>query len=213
MAHVIQMNDILSCRVVAFDNNKTQMGVNVLWYVCTGTGPGATSTELDLSASLTATLKPVYLPIMHAHADFRGLGVTVVKPVRFIEQHTSPGAPIAGTGGPDAMPLQVSYLIKILTALAGRKNRGRIYPPFPPSAFANTDGTMTAGAQTALGNLQAAIPLTITLGALPAVTNLALGVYHKSTGTISIATSTAPVFRWATQRRRGDEGRTNIAPF
>ena len=127
---------------------------------------------------------------------------------------------VHGTAGTQCNPTQVAGLLRFTTAHTGRAYRGRIFLPFPPTASIDTDGTPDAGyvsLSTALFTNWYAGGV-ITFGAntytwFPCI-------YHRKTaksgtpaaGTYTPIVAGAGVKLWATQRKRGDLGKTNV-PF
>lgn len=209
MAQALANGMILSARIVCAAGD--QIGVNVLWYVVSGVS-GAPHLDSEVATALDNALAVPYKTWLTVNANYRGVGVSIVKPVRFVEVIGNAGAG-AGTTAGDMLPRQISGLISFLTPNAGHQYRGRIYPPFLPRTYTDANGKALALLATNLAGIRAAIPNLITLGAIPNVTNLQHVIYHRKTNTTTPVNFYLSHTLTATQRRRGDEGRTNVTPF
>jgi hypothetical protein len=119
-----------------------------------------------------------------------------------------------GDNAGDALPRQTSGIISLVTALGGRKNRGRVYVPFPSETDNAIAGHPTAGYVTALGDLAAILtgPY-IGVGAGGNTNDLQPVILHRVDGSVTPITGHFERSFWATQRRRGDFGRPNTGPF
>lgn len=188
-----------------------QAGINVLhFYVSSKAGTGATDTEIG-QAFNTATAA-VLKACLSANASFRGTSIRKIAPAVGLEQFNITGQGAGGVAG-DLMPKQVSGIITWRTALPGRAYRGRSYVAFPGEADNDVDATPTAGYLTRLTALANAWDVPITAGAAGNTNLLKLAIYHRVfAGTTLVDTYTVRD-RWATQRRRGDYGRTNLLPI
>lgn len=204
------LNDIYAVKLVSYDTS--QVGINLLHHQVSAVG-GAGLSDLQIANGLQTIFAPLYAILLNNNATFRGVQVQKVAPIPVNVAVNSTGAPSVGSGGATALPKQVSGLISAYTTLAGRSNRSRVYVAFPSATQNQADGIPTPGYITALNNLATALiaTTTITVGA-NSVTLLA-GVYHRRFLTITTWASIVVRGKWATQRRRGDEGRTNPVPF
>jgi len=183
----------------------------------TGPAPGVTIAEI--AASLSAIMGPGYQLLMPASAAYRGVGVKNLMPPPTQEATSVVGAGPGVAGGAE-IPQQVSYLVNFKTANSGRGFRGRIYPGFVSNVFVNTSGNMNAAGLTAIQLMAATIVgnFTITSGANQTTIQLVILrrqyqklplVFPTTADVISITARNA----FATQRRRGDFGRTNTTPL
>lgn len=212
MAHIIAVNDVILCKVVSFDGNNNQVGINTLWYYCSSTTGVPTLTDAGVPTYLDPILAPQYKAWMYNGAQYRGVIAQVMRPLEYVAQSTIANAG-AGTGGANALPLQVSGLITIRTAFGGRANRGRIYPPFPSTAWSSANGDLNLAGAAALFNISNNIPLSHTFNPGPNQTVLTLGINHRKLATITPVVTITNINDFATQRRRGQLGRTNISPI
>jgi hypothetical protein len=110
----------------------------------------------------------------------------------------------------------VSACLTLLTGLAGRKFRGRLFLPFPGPA----DSTVTqnpvptdayVGKLTNFGvNVVSSFDIDDGAGN---TAHLSPIIYHRSGGGSSLVIGFRANKLWATQRRRGDYGRPNLPPI
>lgn len=211
MAQNLVNGMVLQFRALTIETVAIQIGINVLHYRVVNVAGGVvqdTHAALRISTGIAAA----YKAWAANNVTYRGVGCKIIRPTQFLEvaDTTLSGA---GTGGANALPLQVSGLVKMTTALAGRHFRGRIYPAFPPANFATADGLLNAAGFTALSNLANAIPIAATVVNGAATAQLQLVVYNRLTFVTTDVVTLTPINDFATQRRRGELGRNNIAPF
>lgn len=188
-----------------------QLGLNVRHYrsvavVGAGVPPSAVAT------AIFASLGPLYVNILTASASFESVSVAKILPLpRGMSQQTT-DTPLVGLQVGDPLPKQVAGLISLRTLFSGRRFRGRMYIPFPPEILNELpDARPSASYLTVLGTIASFViaPLPISVGA-DSETFLPV-VLHRDdlTDTFIFDAMVRPV--WATQRRRGDFGRTNPA--
>jgi hypothetical protein len=203
------LNDIYQVKV--YSTLGQQGGINVLHAKCTFIG-GAGVTDQQIADGYSNQLHALWKALMSSTASFRGIGARKIIPTLGVEAFSILNQGAGGVVG-DPLPKQVSGIVTWRTALPGRQNRGRSYIPFPGESSNDADQTPVAGYVTALGNLINGLvgSLTIAIGADSNA--FTTGVYHRAGQTINLITSGTARDRWATQRRRGDYGRTNILPI
>lgn len=211
MPYNVALNDILEARVLCWEPSDQQLGVNVIHYsvaVLAGT-----VTLTNLATQLDTNINAAYKAWLGATATYRGVGMTKIFPApRTVEEHTTANTG-AGTGGAKLCPQQVSGINRYYTALAGRQNRGRMYPPFPSDTWANNDGNMTAGGQTALAAIATAYAFAFTYTAGPNSATCVMGLWGRTTHVFRVFAQVVSPATFATQRRRGQLGRTNLLPW
>jgi hypothetical protein len=175
---------------------------------------GSGVTYGEFLTSVGTSFQALMLPMIDSTSSFRGMGVReILAPVVGSPSPAYDNSAVAvGTGVGKPMPGQVSGLIKISTAVGGRKGRGRLYIPFPAVTFGDDTDQPTAAYLVLLNALatQVLAPIVVIGGTGTAAFGLVL--YHRTTGLTSPVVSTAGSPRWATQRRRGDYGRLNSSP-
>lgn len=155
---------------------------------------------------------PVLRPLMSTSAEFRGAGQRLVSTIpKPVETYSVAGAG-PGTVAADPLPKQVCGLLTLRTAFAGRRYRGRIYVPFPAESDNDFTTRPIATYVTRLQTLggQFTGSFTITQGAN--TMTVASVVFSRQLGEWSVVTGYTARSSWATQRRRGDFGRSNLSP-
>jgi len=204
-------NDILEVKYYAFCNG--QLGLNVRHYkVAITAGTGALLAEI--AETLSTTAAPLYKDLMSNDAQYRGVSVQSVYP-------TPTGAVVYDTTGNDTgtvasqvLPTQVSGIITLHSAFAGRSGRGRAYVPFPASGDAADDNTPSAGYVSNLNLLGAFLTQTQTVtgaGGNSTVQPILIRSGNLTTTTPFISYTSRN--KWATQRRRGSYGQANTSPI
>lgn len=188
-----------------------QAGLNILHYRVTAqTGPDPTL--LSIANNLDGQFRASYVANLSATAQFRGVGVRKFRPVPISPETVSNVGPVNGGVAGDALPRQVSGIITLKTAFAGRAFRGRVYVPFPAESD-NTSSFVPTNTYvlnlTLIGNAIRS-PGPIVSG--PDSLTLALTIFHRRQGTNDLVTSIQSRTMWATQRRRGSYGRPNLIP-
>ena len=226
MAYTPVLNDLLEMVVVTQDQTASpQLGLNrVFWQVSGITGLGVTQGQI--AAFLDGLLSPFYVSIMPATALYRGVYIQRVFPTPVQIKAGSVTHNATGTAGGTMLPSQVSVLVSLQTAVAGRAFRGRIYLPFISNAFITGSEAPNAALVTVALNIGTVISAAqlVTVGAnATAITPV---LWHRkgfgfkkgppvvpinpaTIGTITAITGSSAAAKWATIRRRGDYGRPN----
>lgn len=208
--------DLLECTFCC--NTTSQIGLNIihLQMVTQGATP---MSLLDVSQSLDVIFNPLYRALMPTLGIWRGIATRNLMAPRTIMfpyiGNTGPGGP-----GTTLMPTQTSYIIKLRGYIAGRKAVGHIYPAFPDGLFGTSVGGMTSGAYISLGALASrfATLAAISNGAASSVVQLVIRNKDVTIGGVKVpqwstVQTVLAIQKWATQRRRGQFGRTNSTPF
>ncbi len=218
MAYTPVQNDILEARIFTFDpTTPTQLGVNVVRFrVSLVNGTGGTLTAM--AASLDGVVAPLYKALLSSTVQYRGIMLQKIWPFPRTFAEFSNGNNGTGSGAATQVPTQVCGLIKAQTAKAGRQFRGRIYIPFLGTGSVGANGNPTAPYVTALQNLAAAVyPSSYGIIAGGNGFTMIPVIFHNKgygkpptnlKGTDDVVSVVAsPLF--ATQRRRGNYGRSN----
>jgi len=208
------VGDIFRVRIAC--QSVAQGSINVLHYrlasLGAGTGqPSVTEIATQLDAHWFLSFKAL---VDDAH-QYRGTGVQLIfPPPPAVEGTATANAGAGHVVGGDALPKQVAGLISWRTAFAGRRYRGRSFIPFPGESDNSEQQVPTAGYVTRLATLagKIAIPPLIT-SISGANANLELVIWHRDSSTYTPVNNYIVRSFWATQRRRGDFGRPNAAPF
>ncbi len=206
-----QIGDILQIRVNCHAGQ--QLSQNVLHYRVRSVGGGGL-TLLQIATTFRDRVSVTYRVWMPIAATFQGVTVQNLTPPR-----TDPVVGFsnaAGTSAGDLLPKQVSGLIRLVTGLGGRANRGRVYPGLMSSSYADASGELNGGGLASLQNIADALGPAFVLSVLTVTTellllvrhpDLALPAPHTPTGTEVVSVGAQSGI--ATQRRRGDYGRPN----
>lgn len=208
MPFVLAIGDVV--QVTSFCRVNQQAGLNVYRYIVTNL-VGTTTTDLQVAQTWDGRSGGLLAACLSSSAAYQGAEARVLFKVdppipQFAEDLT------VGTGGPNVLPTQVCGLVSWRSDFTGRRARGRSYIPFPATNFTGAGGEPTAGY---LGRVEAYAasvqPPLVVLGGMGDSATLTLHVSHK-VGITPLYPITSHLVRqgWATQRRRGDFGRTNL---
>jgi len=206
-----EMNEIYKIRYVT-DDGANQVGFNVCWYIVTAKGgTGATDPQIATAAD-TAAAGP-YKALIANGGRYRGAGAQQMLPIPPGNEFFSVAGAGPGTAGAEMLPRQTSGLISWRTDIGGRAYRGRSYISFPSETDNGATGVPTGGYVINLSTLAGAIRV-LTAGGGGNTNVLTLGIFHRSTLLITPTNANTVLnVRWATQRRRGSFGQTNVPPF
>jgi hypothetical protein len=206
------IDDIWQFDMVCAQGN--QISINRLFFIVT-VQPAAWPGDQLLADTMSGNAGNFYKPLLCDVSSYRGLLARKLTLPPPLPPRPSVAGKGPGTGATGALPCQVSGIITLLTGLAGRKFRGRLYIPFPgPSdstAAANpvpTDayvGKLTNFAVNIISSFD------VDDGA-GNTAHLSPIIYHRSGGTDTLVIGHRSNKAWATQRRRGDYGRPNVPP-
>lgn len=195
-----------------------QLGINILHgRIESLVAPNPTD-QLYVNA-VELALAPLYKACLPNTAGaWRGVGVRQVGVAVAGVEVFSTASTNAGNGTTPALPKQVAGIISKKTDLSGRKNRGRLYIPFPREEDNTTDGrpdatyiaAMQAIADWYKGDATNIREVTVLGGGIARVR---FGIYHRSDLSFTPCTNFVVRGEWANQRRRGGYGRTNVLPF
>jgi len=219
MANTLSIDDLV--RIRFWCTATDQAAVNTLYFKVVAAS-GTPVTDLDAAINMDAIMGPFYVAQMPSSVAYNGCEATkVVKPA--LSSQIARGEAGAGTDGTVALPRQVTSLVHFLTANAGRRYRGRVYPPFPPSTAAELDGTMTAAYAVKIAQWSAQLaginqwqtPFLAPTGFVTVAQVIPHFLKKGEVGpeippTFTVAIN--PDDRFATQRRRGSFGRQNVSP-
>ncbi len=213
---VLAVDDIVE--VTTYCKANDQLGLNVFHYKVTqnalNNSLGRVVESLEGgAAAASATLRS----LMPTICAFAGWSVRIYNPGPSILYYDTTGIG-AGTVTGDLLPRQCAGLISKRVNVAGRRKGGRFYMPFPGELDNAETSIPTDGYLARLGDLAAELLGALTdsggnILAVPVVAKktIVAGVTNISTTRQIIAMN--PKQKWATQRRRGSFGRTNVSPF
>lgn len=207
---ILAQSDVL--KVVFYCRQNDQVAQNVRHFEVSAIGAGTSPTDLEAVTAIVGRVKPEYLPLLASNAEFRGATLQRITPLK--NDAVGYSSPDVGTAVGDPLPLEMAGLISFKTGLAGRKNRGRMYVPFPSEGDNNTTGHPSA-AYVALLTLLAAHftgPMTFVPGGGAASYTLRALCYPADNVIGRVITSSQETNRWVSMRSRGDYSAANVSP-
>lgn len=205
----IEDSQILEVRFAA--TALSQAAINVRHYIASSVLGGTVTTD-DFAATLSAVIPALYKAIMSDQAVYYGLSVQKIFPVPPAVASVDYTGQAAGSVNSDILPGQVTGILTMRTANAGPGFRGRNYIPFPPESL-NTDGIPTSTYMTGLTNLADKFDDSWVVTAGASTATLSPVLWNRATLTPTAITAAQARQKWATQRRRGNYGQRNVAPF
>lgn len=192
----------------AWQNN--QVGIFGCHYKITAIVGGGTSLG-GIAFGMQTAVDGILQSLMATDVSILGCKVAILDQIPYplpgIATSTSTGALVAPT-----LPGQASGIITKVTEFSGRKYRGRVYVPFPAPSQNDVDNTPTDNYVSNLLLLSQQLfaqPWTITDDGGNMVTVLAYLRQKLAPHNLTPITGGNPRKEWATQKRRGDYGRTN----
>lgn len=213
--------DVAKVRTVCY--TASQISVNVsFWRVVATGGALIPNSYVGFNLLFNLAMAPVYKPWMSSQARYRGTGCQLMQPASLFpatSEVTSVVSDGAGTGTAVMEATQVSGLIAWKTGLPGRHFQGRIFPGFADEVFQDTNGDLLAGGVAVLDGIRLAYttPIVLTSGVDTETWALCVRSVVPGPGlplvTYNTVTTGIARNKWATQRRRGQFGRTNALPF
>jgi len=205
----VVVGDILMARVICY--SVDQISMNIYGYRVTAV-TGASRTIKHLVDAINSAVQADYKTLLANDARYRGVGLRRLTPNPTLEftNITDDGV---GSAGANMMGRQVAGMFTKTSPVAGSGGRGRVYMPFPSASDTTNLGHPTAGYQTRLGILAAILMTGITDGAGDTATISPIILKRASLLTSNAWTGSLERAKWATQKRRGDYGKTNPLPF
>lgn len=203
------LNEVIQISQYVLDAN--QLAINRIAYQVTAvTGTGATWTEIATIQS--GVIAPALKALLANTATYRGLGVVSLSNPVFATNYSNNGTGV-GTAGAVPLPKQTAGLVSTYTSLHGRRQRGRVYLPFPAATDNTADGVPTAGYATRVATWVALALAPFNVIGAGGNTGLAPCIWHRTTHNSDLITLNIIRSVWATQKRRSDYGRTNHSPI
>lgn len=201
----MEINDVIQVKLFSYMGN--QLGLNVRHYLV-GTKVNDGATLAEIAADLAATFSPLYEVLMTNTAEFVGVSAQRIlpTPITAAEMAFENNSGVAGT---TPLPQQVSGIITLRTALAGRANRGRVYIPFPDESDNSANHVPEASYGVDLTALAAEFVANQSVTGAAGSNTLVPVVFHRDLDTTTVITGARANGAWATQRRRGFYGRPN----
>lgn len=206
----LALDDII--QVSVYWTYGVQTAFNVLHYRVASTA-GASLTESAAAEAFRANCQAASIAILSSSAQYYGCGLQRLLPAPPGAIQYSSGAAVAGSVAGDPLPRFSCGVMTKKTALAGARNRGRVYCPFPAESSNDTDGTPTPGYMTNLNALGIKWFSLMTLVVGADGVGLRPQVYSKKFGLTNEIVTFVPRKKWGVMHSRGDYGRPNPPPF
>lgn len=207
---LLAVGDILEARTIM--SLDEQLGINVRHWRVKSIDMGApvlSRVAVELSGQSSAEYKVA----LTSKAQYHGVGVRRLTPTPTLEA-VSDAAAGPGVGGPTPQAKQVTGIITLRSDTPGRRARGRMYIPFPATDANEANGNPTAAYLANLDDLGndhvGDVIIDDLAGNVATITSI---VWSKKFSQFYPITGKTVRDKWATQRRRGDYGATNEAPF
>jgi hypothetical protein len=182
-------------------------------------------TDADAAFSFSAQVSVPFTSWLCSYATYYGSSCRILYGVPTNRAQGDRNLTNPGLIGLPPTPSQCRGLVEYQTNLAGRSQRGRSYIPFPSSVWVTAAGFVTAPGLLALQTIATfwnGTPRVLVRGGGSATINpiiLHRGPYlpppppRPVPGTYDRIVSSTVSARFATQRKSGEWGRTNFAPF
>lgn len=204
------IGDILQFKI--FAKAPAQLSMNTVHYIVTNeTAGGATLQELVDDFDLQ--MKTSFRNCLSTSAELRGFTVQRIWPMPVSALYKSTTGAGAGTVAGQTLPTQVSGIITLRTLWGGRKNRGRVYVPFPSENSMDANADPTAAYKTLLQTFGGVLTIPWTTVGAGGTTTIAMVLKNKD------FPATPPIFQaearsyFATQRRRGQASGPDALSF
>lgn len=210
MAQALAIDDIVLLQVICADNS--QASFNSFHYKVTGVGVSVASLE-DMITNFSTLVAPKYKALLYNGATFDGIIGQIVSPLPLHARVLYDLDSGVGTAGAIGLPKQTSGLIRYQTDFAGPGFRGRTYLPFPAAADNQADGVPTNGYNSRNLILADAVKGFIAVSNAGRTATVQMGLFRRAGSIFTPIVSAGAAANWATQKRRGDFGRPNLAPI
>jgi len=191
----------------------SQVAINVLHYQVTVVA-GNPKNDQQIADALSLFWGPPYSTYLSDQASFRGVICQRIFPLpQGLAVSSTDGQAVGIAPAGELLPPQITGIITKQTALSGRRNRGRVYMPFP----GELDSTASVPDATYLARLNIIVPFFVSevaVGVLPDRTVMTPVIFHRSTPAATTIISSAvrrPYF--ATQRRRSWVSGADVSPI
>jgi len=197
--------------VVYVNRMLQQSGLMVRHYLVTETV--GTISEQVAADELSAIMSDFIKDCMSSDASYRGLTLQKIDPPPASDRFISTQGQGPGAAASPVMSTQTAGVISLRTGIAGRRNRGRTYVPFPSEGANEANGKPNATYLVDLGALgtQLAGVQVIAPGGGNSC-NLVPQVYSRTFDSFRTISSYLVRTEWGTQRRRSQINRGDLPP-
>lgn len=207
----IQEGDLI--QITFYNKLGEQAGLNVRHYSAVNGTKVGSPTLTQVAGEVSDIFGVLYKDVMSVEASYRGVGAKVLKPAQTLEVY-SINQQGNGSYIGDPLPTQTRGIITLRTNLAGPRNRGRVYVPFPSEDANDSDGRPDTTYFSFLDNLATNLDDVVSIndGAGNEI-QLTPVVYSRKFDTVQAVTGHTTRTRWGTQRSSGAYGSTNLLPI
>jgi len=204
------LNDTFEFKL--FCQYTPQFSCNVLHYKIVALNGGVVTLE-EMADALSLQLAPAWKPLFFTSASYYGALMRRVAPDATLQAQTKQGAG-PGTAGTSAAPPSGSMYVTTTTGQPGRKNRGRIYFPFPPIQFLDVGGNLDAAGSAAIQlSMNTILQTHVVSGASGGTVTLQYAIYNRAAKTSQPASQYFIRTHLGTQVRRGFAKPNDRPPF
>jgi len=197
-------------KVVMVTRALEQNGLMVSHWECNFTF-GGTLTDQVLADKLSAVVGPLIKAILSEQAAYRGLTLQYIHPNTPRDPVTSVIEQGTGVVEGDLLPSDTSGLFSLKTGLAGRRNRGRKYIPFPGEANNAADATPDTTYKTGASLLAGVFTNDQDLVSAGVTNRLHAGNLNTLTNAFNFFITGLVSADWAHQQRRDQEKKGDVA--
>jgi hypothetical protein len=189
-------------RVRFYCTAEGQVAINVRHALVTAVVGGA-YTDAQMADDVSNTAAGLYRDCIGGGARYEGASVQITSPDLYVSQFSNTEAGV-GSGAGDLLPTQVCSLISLGSAFAGRKGRGRMYIPFPSEGMNDANGDPSAVHLVSVITLGDLFTVAFTGAEGVNSATMVWVVSGSGIGSSRPIVNNLPRFKWATQRRRGE---------
>lgn len=208
MATLIANGDIVSVRTACYATD--QVGLNSLGFQLSSIS--GTPTLEGFATGYSAVLRDLYAACMALTAQYYGLSVqriapTITQPIQIVDI-------VQGFAAGNLTPRQSCGIVAKKGDLPGRPGRGRIYVPFLADSLVGVTGHLNGVGSADIGFLAIKLftSIVVDCGGGNTVTTFPCILNRPAPG-FNLINSYTVRTKIATQRRRGDYGRSNAVPW
>ena len=211
MPYVDTVGDVLRCTIAAiYPTNQVEECNFHLQCVVSGGG----DSRAALGNAIDTAVQADIIPHLHSAVLYYGSRVAIEQAANKWGSAVSVVNTPGGSTDP-SLPGQVRGLLRLRTALVGRKQRGRLFMFTPITTMADTNGVPTVTYQNQIQTFGTRIQNGFTAGGSQWVSV----IYHRppktnpAAWTVTSTTAITPANKFATQRRSSEFGRVNVNPW
>jgi len=157
MPQTLALGDVLRVKFHCY--GRGQWTQNTIYYLVTQV-TAASQTDRQVAVAVRDAVRVLYADCMSNQAQFYGVSVQRIVPEENIPAYATD--PQSGNFSSIHAPVGLSYCIHLMTGLAGKTNRGRVFIPFIPVGELGDGQTPSVALVNALTALGSALIASIT---------------------------------------------------